>query len=715
MIDQSLVQSGFDSEVLLGSRYIKYLLLNAIETGSLPLDMLIPLEAADGSTTTLDIKIYLPEDYQRVYAPNPLAIIPDRVNADSFETEILKDDPTGADLRITMVADINAVESGQGMDAAVIDLFTTFKLTVDVDAAGNQSNAKVNIELLTVQGTIIDLAIALFGITREEIVAKMKPVFDRSIDLGIVGANQNVQAIQMQILDNDSSQKAVAIYVNLKLKDGPAADSFIAERGDLTQAINFLPAGDDIAFGMPGSLFAKLGNDAFQKMAEETSDGSGVFTYPIHDNPNDKKSDVKGKIFGISMYAGRGGLVIDVSGEYFVDTPIIDIIPDPSFNFYIIIKPVVTADGLIKWEFDYDLEIGDLYKVLSVFIGVLLGIIFGPGGFIAGGILALAIVGAQELIVEPIALNMIKEEADRMVDASFFDAIPHRLTVETRRWDPMYKTHHEIVAKTDAVQITNDGIGFSGLAILDKEPEPVSNVVIRTEKKNADQEIEALWYRVNDFAAATNDFISNFPGSDRMEFEKVDNDAETNLFALPIGGCKNRVMQLKLLPLIPYTAKKVQIVNNEVDHILAISNKEISELATSLKNIFLDNKKIQIRNDQIDQITTEAIAELTAENGTAPSQEQIDVRVNDKIEALAQTALNEYIENDLERDLRQPINNTIRFDLPPEKMSDLQLSRLMFLNGFVVINRLGTLYYRDRADGFIPDNLMSLPRYKPNN
>ena len=712
MIDQSRVQSGFDSEVLFGSRYIKYLLLNSVETGSLTTDMLIPVETDNGNVT-LDIKLYLPGDYQRVYTPNALASITDKVHPDSFNTAILLDDPSGADLRITMIADIHAAETGQGMDGAVIDLFTTFRLTTEVDDAGNQKNAKININLVTIEGDIIDIAIALFNITRELIIEKMKPSFDRSIDLGIVGAGQNVQSIQTQKLPGDTVfDNAIGVYVNLKLRDGAEEDSFLPDRGDLSNALNFLPNEQDIAFGMPGGLFPKLGNDAFQKMAEETSEGSGNYTYPIHENPNDKESDVKGKISGISMYADNGTLVIDVSGEYFIDTPLVDIIPDPSFDFYIYIKPEIN-DGLITWKFDYDLDIGPLYEVLSVFIGVLLGIIFGPGGFIAGGILAAAVIGGQELIAEPIALNMIEDEAGSMVDASFFDALPHRLTVETRRWDPFYDTHHEIVAKTDAVQITHAGIGFSGVAILDKEPEPIYHLVIRNEKAGTDLQIEELWYRVTDFAAAANDFTSNFPASDRLEFVKVTGDAETNLFALTPDECKDRIAQLKLLPMIPYTAKKVHLVNNQVDHILVVSNKEVSELTSSLKNTFLRNKKDDIRNTRLDEITEEAVQELTEENGTAPTQEQIDERVEEKISALAQPALDDYVEGSLETDLADAINEILRYDLPPELMADLQMSKIMFLNGFVIINRLGKLYYRDRADGIIPDNLMSLPGYTP--
>ena len=65
------------------------------------------------------------------------------------------------------------------------------------------------------------------------------------------------------------------------------------------------------------------------------------------------------------------------------------------------------------------------------------------------------------------------------------------------------------------------------------------------------------------------------------------------------------------------------------------------------------------------------------------------------------------------KDTPDQVNNLLRFDLPPEQMADLQMNRIMFLNGFVVIDRQGKLYYRDKADGNVSDNLMSLPKYKP--
>lgn len=635
MIDQSLVQSGFDAEVLIGNRYIQYLLLNAIETGSLQTEMSIPYVGNSGPSELL-LNIYVPLDYERVYTPDPLAIVSTKEDIQSFYVEILSGDPTGADLRITVVADVTDTALGINLSAQVIELYTTFQLATSVDDNGNQRNAKMKIELVAIEGFVIEMAVALGGITKSELIDMIKPDFDRTVDLGIVGPDQNVQAVHMKKLEPDGDHpRCIGLYLNLKLREGPQPDSFLPDRGNLDDALNFLPSGEDIAFGMPGSLYNKLGNDAFQKMAEETSDGSGVYIYPIHENPNNKNSEIKGELFGIRMYAENGSLVIEVTGEYYMP-----LLPNAGFSFYIYVKPVVTPEGLIEWELDYDLEISDVYKYLAGWLGVFLAILFGPAGFIAGGIITLAVVGGQELIAEPLALKMIEEEADSMVDASFFDAIPARLTIETKRWDPFYKTHHQIVAKTDKVQITGAGIGFSGIAMLDKQSETITTVVIRTEDPANPDSVNALWYKVPNLQDQEHDFDAHFPGTDRMSYVQITNDAETDLYALSFQECVQRIELSRLHPMIPYTAKKIHMVNNQVDHILVISNREL-------------------------------------------------------------------------RDHPDDWHTLLRLDLSPENLALLQRSKLLFLEGLVIVERLGKPYYRDKADGYKPDNLLSLPRYNP--
>ena len=73
MVDQSLVTSGLDIEVLLSARYVRYALLAQIEAGLLPME----LDVVD-PPTNLDahITIHPPTDYERLYDPDPGAPLP---------------------------------------------------------------------------------------------------------------------------------------------------------------------------------------------------------------------------------------------------------------------------------------------------------------------------------------------------------------------------------------------------------------------------------------------------------------------------------------------------------------------------------------------------------------------------------------------------------------------------------------------------------------
>ncbi|MBK8553459.1 MAG: hypothetical protein IPL53_21295 [Ignavibacteria bacterium] len=632
---------------------------------------------------------------------------PAGVSEDSFVVSILAYENAAADLQINVKADF--YYDGEEYLDREIQLFTSFALEFDTDDKGNQSNARLRIELIDIDGLFIIIALAVAGITKEDAIEKMKPFFDRSIDTGMVGQDKNVQSVFMKKHEGDSSHPdAIGLYLNLKLKKGPEADNFLDDRGDLNNAENFLPDGDDIAFGMPGSIYPKISKDAFERMAEETSEGSGVFNHPIHEDPSNKDSDTIGKIKNITITTQSGNLIIDVHGEYFID-----IIPDPDFHLYITLIPIINK-GLIDWKMEYDVDLNPFLEIASFILLIILSALLGPAGFIAGGIIAGIVFTGQEFVVEPWLANAVKEKGDSLIDASFFDAIPNRLTIERKRWDPFYITRHQIVAKTDALQITRSGIGFSGKALLDKQPEAVTHVVIRDEERDEFGTIKKLWYRVKDHAKQENDFVSIFPATDRQEFEKVtDPKGETNLFSITISDAENRVKEFRLPALILYKAKKVYIVRSQTDGILAITQKEINELESDLKYVFKEAEKERIKTEKGDELRKEAIAELKDELEKDPTDKQTEDRLNEKLSKLAEEPLKIYIDEKLDADLNQKIEETLRFDLPPQEMSDLQSRKILFLSSFVIIKRKGTPYYRDRKDLSKKDNLMSLPRYKP--
>ena len=99
MIDLSLVRSGFDAEILISARYLRYFLLSFIETGTLPTRFNIENPA-------LTITIRPPQDYEQLYEPHPEAEPLAAQMVDAFDIEILFDDEHGADLRMRMRIDV---------------------------------------------------------------------------------------------------------------------------------------------------------------------------------------------------------------------------------------------------------------------------------------------------------------------------------------------------------------------------------------------------------------------------------------------------------------------------------------------------------------------------------------------------------------------------------------------------------------------------------
>ena len=75
---------------------------------------------------------------------------PVNTSSQAFATEILFNDPTGGDLKVTMVANVTGFAPGR-----VVDIYMTFQLLVDTDENGNQSNARLSLTTVDVQGPMI--------------------------------------------------------------------------------------------------------------------------------------------------------------------------------------------------------------------------------------------------------------------------------------------------------------------------------------------------------------------------------------------------------------------------------------------------------------------------------------------------------------------------------------------------------------------------------
>lgn len=705
MVDQSLLQSGFDAEILLGPRYLKYLLLSSIETGSLSTS--VPIDDAG-----VDITIRPPEDYERLYEPHPDAEpLPPAVSSGAFETEILFDHPLEADLRVRTITDVRVRATGDELAEQFIDLFMTLTLETTVDEDGIPSEPRLRIEVVALElDTLLALALAAAGKTPEDVLPDVKEVVDRTIDFGVAGDDQRLQRIEVQKLRGSGDHPdALGVYLNLRLRGGPDEDAFLDDRGDLGDARNFLPPGEDLAFGMPGSIYPKLGADAKFRMAEETSPGSGEFRFPIREDPSDPDSEVKGKIKDVSVSALDGdALRIEVHGEFFVD-----FLPDPDFRFKFDVKPTI-EDGLLTLppaEVDLDVDLlGELLIAIAI-----TGLVFGLGN---AGFMALVILGVQELIVEPGALERVSGQADEALqDASFLDALPHRVTAERRHWDALYATKHEVVSLLEAIQITDAGISFSGKAALDKEPDPIANAVIRTEQRGDENAISELWYRIRDILAIAPDFDQVFPATDRRDFERVTGDAESDLVRLTLAQIRDRIGESRIRSRIGYVPKDIFVQENQIRLMRYISETEIGEQRRLLLEDFRERTRAQILAEQGDALLEQIREDLEQEGGEPPTDEQVEEELENRLDDLVAIAEETFVEDELPLLLEQAIQPLLRFDLDAPEFAALEDDDILIILGYQRIRRsdVGGFsdYYRDRPDGDPSDNLMSLPRYVP--
>ena len=705
MVDQSLLRSGFDGEMLLGPRYLGYLLLSSLDTGTLPVQ--VPIDDPG-----LDLTIRPPEDYERLYEPHPDAeALPPAVSSGAFEAEILFDHPRDADLRVRTIVDVQVRDGGERIPEQLLDLFIALTLETTVDEDGTPTEPQLRIDVVELEpGEQLALALAAVGKSPDDILPDLKEAVDRTSDLGFTGEDQRLQRIEMEkVRGSGGHPDALGVYFNLRLRSGPAEDDYLDDRGDLADATNFLPPDEDLAFGIPGSLYSKLGADAKFRLAEETSEGSGEFHFPLREDPADPDSEIKGRIKDISVSPlGSDALRIEVHGEF-----IVDFLPDPDFTFRFDVKPKI-EDGLLTLPpAEHDLDV-DLFGALLISIAVT-GLLFGLGN---AGFMALIVLGAQELIVEPNALEKVSGAADEALeDASFLEALPHRVTAERRHWDALYATKHEVVSLLEGIQINDAGIAFSGKAALDKEPEPIDNAVIRTEARDDEGAIIELWYRIRDIFDFDADFDPVFPATDRRDFGRVEGDDEFNLVSVTLEQIRDRIAETRIREQIGYVPQEIFVEGNQIRLMRCISDTEIGEERRRLLESFRERTRAEILAEQGDALREQIREELEQENGEPPTDEEVADELENRLDDLVAEAEETFADDDLPQLLDEAIRPLLRFDLDAPEFAALEDDEILEILAYQRIRRSPeggfSDYYRDPGDKDPSDNLSALPRYVP--
>jgi hypothetical protein len=740
MIDQDKITSGFDVEFLMGEEYIKYFLLSSMETGSIPWFSETEVKDAQGNHVRTDASATHPPNElneKRLYPVHPdflghehpyldLGVPAYSAQEDEFTVTMLQDSPVGADIRLklypTIINNLDHPEQRRILSNVLsVNLDLKFELASSVGSDGLLNNIGLKLELLDINGPLIDAAEDLPPdedgnpvFSKADTLASMKRQVDRTVPFSAAGGGKIAAIALKKFFADDETPNAIGVYINLVLQNGPRSTDLLPARGNIDDAQNFLPKDSHMAFGFARETYRRLGDDLFQKMAVPKEGAPDEFEYPLLQD-----GEKKGKIKSISVRpetvvpsgAFTNVLVIDVHGEYAIENFF-----DPDFHFLIRLVPIQN-NGLLDFDLDFDLQLSTLGKFVALFLGMVITVLLPKLGLTLL-FATLLIIKIIERVGEDAAAGVIQSELDK---TSFLDTLPNKLTVEKRRWDPLYFTTHRVEAAVDDLVVNDSGFAFSANDLfIGKKFEPLADMVIRAPTRDDAGAVNGLLYRAKDLRSFIDtDLKFIFPAVDRMPFIELlspEGDIESFRVSLTIDQIKERLISQnkgakdKHLEKIQYVPKKAHVIKHQIYKLLAVSLTEIAEIEQISRSLL----RSELRAQKGTIFREQAIEELQQELGRTPTEDEINARVNFKLDQAVASALPGRLKVELDK--------RMKFDLEPFEFADLQKQKFLTLGlgklDIITMHRDGrvTVYYRDHERPFEPnvdqrDNLLNLPKY----
>jgi hypothetical protein len=305
--------------------------------------------------------------------------------------------------------------------------------------------------------------------------------------------------VKVKLEGDADHQNVIGILANLNIHAEPQSqeglpDGEFLERGDPGSAQSFLAMGKDVAFGMNGETLQRFANNIWHTTLR-ADDGS----HPLPDEENKKGEWAK-----VTGRARNGRIEIILEGDIPVDSPLIDVVPDPHVKITLVLSATLDGGRLI-FTIDADTDVdtgllGDLFGglagasagaivglIVGVFTGgILIGVLVGAGIGLGVGIITIEVV---EYVVEGIVQRQIKAkidgepvadihccdqgivhfatpEADDTFNLSVLDAIPSSISIHND--NPMnellYQENLLVTSVYDDLTIDSDGFGAAGLS-----------------------------------------------------------------------------------------------------------------------------------------------------------------------------------------------------------------------------------------------------------
>lgn len=316
-------------------------------------------------------------------------------------------------------------------------------------------------------------------------------------------------------------EPVIALLANLNIQSGaqseePLPNGEFQERGDPALAQSFLPNGQHVAIGIGKESFSRFANHIWHTSLR-ANDGS-------HPLPN--KKEKQGDWSKVTMVSESNRLRIIMEGDIPVDSPIIDLIPDPHVTITVSITPHI-SNGQLQFEMDSSTDIdtgllGDLFAFLAGgFVGFIIGIFTG-GILLAAGIGAVAgviLLEITEVIVEGIVQKKINAmlngkplpdvtcchnevvkiaspKSASSLNLSMLNAIPSSIPLHTHNPDALYERTLLITSFFEDMTVDSNGWGIAGTSTTGEKFQALRATLVDSTYEQ--DELTTLSYRALD-------------------------------------------------------------------------------------------------------------------------------------------------------------------------------------------------------------------------
>ena len=351
---------------------------------------------------------------------------------------------------------------------------------------------------------LIDATIGIFTVTLRAAVALNEDgseltittdnplVPPRTIPFGAL-KGLPVPPVLVKLAGDADHEDVLAVLANVDIQavaqsEEPRDPDDFFERGDADSAQSFLPKGEHIAFGMGKSTYARFANNIWHTQLR-ADDG----THPLPDADN-KVGDWS----RVSMTAEGGRLKLTLEGDVPVDSPIIDLIPDPHVTVTIWLKPQINDEGGLAFELETETSIdtgilGDLFAgIVGGLIGLIIGLFTGGWGILIGfaigaaaGVIVLEVAEAVAgFVVNGIIKAKINGQAVGEIrccdggivqvatpnpdsdsfNLSVLNTIPTSIPINVDRPDELYQRTLLVSSVYDTLKANATGFGAAGLS-----------------------------------------------------------------------------------------------------------------------------------------------------------------------------------------------------------------------------------------------------------